>query len=207
VRRSTETRSTEEPAVPVTGDDLDEACDHVRTVLRPAVGKAWAERAGTGIWTARATTEHVGDTLMSYAAQLVVRPDDKYVEFAASAAQAKPVALLDFVKAGAGILAAMVRTSDADVRAFHPSGMADPEGFAGMGCVELLVHGEDVARGFGFALDPERELCARLLARMFPTVLGTEDPWDALLWATGRIELPDRSRRTRWRWHGAPLES
>jgi uncharacterized protein (TIGR03083 family) len=190
----------------VTGDDLDEACDHVLSVLRPEVGRVWADRAGTGIWTARATAEHVGDTLMAYAAQLVVRPDDKYVEFVASAAQAEPVALLDFVRAGAGMLAATVRTSGADVRAFHPSGMADPEGFAGMGCVELLVHGEDVARGFGFALDPARELCERVLARMFPTIRGTEDPWDALLWATGRIELPDRSRRTSWRWHGAPLE-
>src|SRR6266508_3123041 len=47
---------------------------------------------------------------------------------------------------------------------------ADPEGFAGMGCVEALVHGHDIAQGLGLALAPPREVCTRVLARMFPRV-------------------------------------
>jgi hypothetical protein len=85
--------------------------------------------------------------------------------------------------------------------------MADPAGFAGMGCVEALVHGHDIAQGLGLALDPPRQVCTRVLARMFPhtvAALADLDPWTALLWATGRIALPGRPRVAHWRWHGAP---
>jgi hypothetical protein len=84
--------------------------------------------------------------------------------------------------------------------------MADPAGFAGMGCVEVLIHGEDIARGLGLTLDPPREVCARVLARMFPQhdVSGL-DPWTALLWAADRAELPGRDRQAGWSWRGAPL--
>jgi len=195
--------------VPVTADDLDVSLRTVIGVLRTEVGKNWRTAVGTGIWTARATAEHLADALISYAAQLVVQPADRYVAMASDSRDGKPTDLLDFVRAGAGILAATVRTADDDVRAYHPSGMADPEGFAGMGCVELLVHGEDIARGLGLALEPPAEVCERVLARMFPDLTAEDtgdDPWEGLLWATGRIELPDRERRTSWRWRGAPLE-
>ena len=32
------------------------------------------------------------------------------------------------------------------------------------------------------------------------------DPWAALLWANGRIDLPGQQRQVDWRWHCAPLE-
>lgn len=67
----------------------------------------------------------------------------------------------------------------------------------------MLVHGEDIARGFGLRLDPPRDLCARVLARMFPHLgvdLTAIDPWMALLWATNRVDLPGHERQTRWRW-------
>ncbi len=195
--------------MPVTADDLDEAFDCVAGGLRPAVGRDWRSAVGTGIWTARATAEHVGDCLLAYAAQLIVQPTDRYVPFAAEARDTRAADLLELVRAGAGILAATVRATGSDVRAYHPSGLADAEGFAGMGCVELLVHGEDVARGLHLALDPPREVCERVLARMFPEQAADvegADPWDGLLWATGRIELPDQERRTSWRWRAAPLE-
>ena len=52
-----------------------------------------------------------------------------------------------------------------------------------------------------------RDVCARVLARMFPEHdLSGVDPWDGLLWATGRADLPGRNRvGPGWRWHGAPL--
>lgn len=191
--------------MPVTADDVNEALDAVTTVLRTGTGKDWRTAVGTGVWSARATVEHVGDTLIAYAVQLVVQPTERFVTMAADGRDGAPPDLLDLVRGGAGVLAATVRTADDTARAYHPSGLADPEGFAGMGCVELLAHGEDVARGLGMALDPPRELCERVLARMFPEVTA-DDAWDGLLWATGRIELPDRDRRTSWRWRGAPLE-
>lgn len=193
----------------VTADDLDTALDCVATALGAATGKDWSALPGTGDWDCWHTAEHVGDCLLSYAAQLVARPAGRYVRFLAAAdKEASAAEVLEFAVAGGRILAATVRTAAPRVRAYHPTGMADPEGFAGMGCVEALVHGADVALGLGLRFDPPRDLCARVLARMFPEVseeLAGVDPWQALSWATGRLALSGHERRTRWRWRGAPL--
>ncbi|WP_073489272.1 maleylpyruvate isomerase mycothiol-dependent enzyme family protein [Streptoalloteichus hindustanus] len=193
----------------VSARDLDSAMSTVDSALRPAVDHDWAAAPGTGTWSCWSTADHVGDCLLSYAAQLVARPSTRYVRFLASLDKdASAAEALEFALTGAGILASTVRTAAPGARAYHPTGMADPEGFAGMGCVELLVHGEDIARGLGTTLDPSRDVCARVLARMFPDVaaeLADIDPWTALLWATDRIDVPGRGRRGDWRWRGAPL--
>jgi uncharacterized protein (TIGR03083 family) len=192
--------------VTVTADDLDAAMSSVATALRPVTGRDWLAATGTGEWDCRHTAEHLGDCLISYAAQLIARPTTRFVRFLATADKdAGPAEVLEFAVAGAGILSAVVRIAAPSVRAYHPTGIADPEGFAGMGCVEVLVHGEDIARGLGVAVDPPRDLCARVLARMFPQAgLTGIDPWTALLWATDRTTLPDRRRRQEWRWHAGP---
>jgi hypothetical protein len=167
-------------------------------------------QAGTLEWDCWHTAEHIGDCLLSYAAQLAVQPSTRYVRFLASADKdASPAEVLEFAEAGARILAATGRTAPRHVRAYHPTGMADPEGFAAMGCVEALLHGSDIAQGLGLSLDPPRQVCRRVLARMFPDVaadLPGTDPWEALQWATGRAELPGHPRLHQWRWHGAPLQ-
>jgi hypothetical protein len=122
---------------------------------------------------------------------------------------ASPADVLEFAETGGRILAATVRTSSPDVRAYHPTGMADPEGFAAMGCVELLAHGHDIAQGLGLVLDPPRDPCARVLERLFPQVVAAPvdvGPWTTPLWATGRADLPGHPRVTEWRWRGAPLD-
>jgi hypothetical protein len=73
-----------------------------------------------------------------------------------------------------------------------------------MGVVETLVHTHDVAEGLGVDWTPPADLCDRVLARLFPDAPTDTAPWPALLWATGRTELPHRPRRTEWRWYGAP---
>jgi hypothetical protein len=195
--------------VTVTADDLDAAVSTMVAALRVATDRDWAavpaDAVETDCWHAG---EHVGDVLVSYAGQLVAQPDGRYVKFLASAdADASAAQILEFAEAGGRILASTVRTASPGVRAWHPTGMADPAGFAGMGCVEALIHGEDIARGLGLALDPPREVCVAVLARMFPAVeVGGADPWRVLLWATGRADLPGRDRvGPDWQWHGAPL--
>jgi len=47
-------------------------------------------------------------------------------------------------------------------------------------------------------------VCARTLYRLFPDAPGGSEPWETLLWATGRAELPGRERRAEWRWYGEP---
>lgn len=193
----------------VTADDLETALSTVVSALGPAVDADWTAPAGALDWDCRHTAEHLGDTLLSYAAQLVARPDGRYVRFVASADQdASAAELLEFAETGGRILALVVRATSAHARAFHPSGTADPEGFAAMGCAEALLHGDDIARGLGVDLDPPRPLCARVMARLFPDVAGGlsgVDPWAALRWCTGRVELPGRPRRGGWQWRGAPI--
>jgi uncharacterized protein (TIGR03083 family) len=193
----------------VTADDLDTTISSVASALSPAIDRDWSAASGTGEWDCWHTAEHIGDCLMSYAGQLVARPTTRYVRFEAAADKGASAAeVLEFAVTGGRILAATVRTAPPHVRAYHPTGMADPEGFAGMGCVEVLGHGEDIARGLGLSLDPPRDLCARVLARMFPHVsadLADLDSWTALLWTTGRTELPGHQRQTHWHWRGTPL--
>ncbi len=195
----------------VTADDLDLAVSVAQDSLTPGTDRDWLVAQGTGDWTARNTAEHLGDCLLSYAGQLVATPADRYVRFAATADQAAtPAELLEFAVMGGRILASVVRTSPPTTRAFHPTGRADPEGFAAMGCVEVLIHGHDLARGLGLDLVPPPALCANVIARMFPhstASLTDVDPWTALLWATDRVEIPGLPSQQGWRWRGAPLDA
>jgi hypothetical protein len=85
--------------------------------------------------------------------------------------------------------------------------MADPEGFVAMGCVELLVHGADAAAGLDVELRPPDGLCERVVRRLFPSATHPAPPWDLLLWATGRLALPDVAALDEsWRWHAGPLD-
>jgi uncharacterized protein (TIGR03083 family) len=195
----------------VTADDLDAAISSVVAALRPATDRDWLAASGTGDWDCWHTAEHLGDCLLSYAAQVVAQPATRYVRFIATAEKdTTPTEVLEFAATAAGLLAAAVRTTPPSARAYHPTGMTDPEGFAGMGCVEALVHGEDIARGLGVAVDPPRDLCSRVLARMFPQASAESadlDPWTGLLWATNRLELPGLEEQQGWRWRGTPLET
>jgi hypothetical protein len=193
----------------VTADDLEAALASVSATLEQAIDQDWTVKAGGLEWDCWHTAEHIGDGLMSYGAQLVAQPAGRYVRFLASAEKdASAAEILEFAQAGGGILVATVRTAAPQVRAYHPSGMADPEGFAAMGCVEELLHGQDIAGGLHRSLDPPREVCARVLTRLFrqlPADLAGTDPWLTLQWATGRISLPSHPRLTKWTWQGAPL--
>ncbi|MBB4684321.1 maleylpyruvate isomerase N-terminal domain-containing protein [Amycolatopsis jiangsuensis] len=187
--------------------DLDEAIECVAATLAPHTGGDWTGRAGALDWSCRTTAEHLGDTLLSYAAQVVSGPADHYVRFLATAeADASAAELLEFALTGGRLLAAAVRAAGPGARAYHPSGRSDPAGFAAMGCAELLLHGEDLAQGQETVLDPPREVCARVAARLFPEQEPAADGWDSLRWCTGRIALPGRPRRDAWRWRGEPLE-
>ncbi|MGA8248243.1 MAG: hypothetical protein WB797_15165, partial [Nocardioides sp.] len=79
-----------------------------------------------------------------------------------------------------------------------------PGGLRRHGVTETLVHGHDASLGLGVAWEPPADLCLRVLARLFPVDLPDADPWTALLWATGRADLPGRPRLDDWRWYAEP---
>jgi hypothetical protein len=195
----------------VTAQDLDDAISCVMSGLLPITDRDWSVPAGTLEWDCWHTAEHIGDCLLSYAWQLAVQPTARYVRAVAAAEKdASPAEVLEFAVTGGRILASMVRTSPPHVRAFHPTGTADPEGFAALGCNEALLHGNDIAQGFGRSLDPPRDVCRRVFFRMFPQApadLVDVDPWAALRWAGGRTELPGHPLQPNWRPHSAPLTS
>ena len=163
----------------------------------------WSVPAGSLEWTCWHTAEHIGDCLLSYAWQLAVQPTTRYVRAVATVEKdASPAEVLEFAITGGRVLASMVRTSPAHVRAFHPAGAADPEGFAALGCNEALLHGNDIAQGFGFSLDPPRDVCRRVLARLYPqapTDLADIDPWTSLLLDRRPHQAPRTHPPSAWR--------
>lgn len=116
--------------------------------------------------------------------------------------------LLDLFEAAAATLAQVARAAPADVRGYHSAGMADPTGFLAMGCDEILVHTWDAARGLGVAFAPQEGLADRVLRRLFPWAQLDAPPWQALLWANGRVDILGQPQRPGpdWAWHCAPLD-
>ncbi|MFE7774135.1 hypothetical protein ACFU5O_09575 [Streptomyces sp. NPDC057445] len=207
--------------MPVTADDVRHAVRLALTTLRGGLGGDWDAKAGALEWTCWETVEHLADDLFAYAAQLgpEAPPLDGEIPFDWAARRAGgprnvtfadrsagPTGLLLVLEACGAMLTAMVRTTPADVRSYHGFGTSDPEGFAGMGVVEVLVHTHDIAEGLGVSWTPPAGLCDRVLKRLFPDAPADTDRWATLLWATGRGELPGRERLESWRWYGAVEE-
>ncbi|WP_203884541.1 DinB family protein [Planotetraspora kaengkrachanensis] len=204
---------------PVTADDLERAVRLAVDVLKDVPDDSWDRRAGSLEWTCWETVEHLADDLFAYAAQLGPRrpPQDTHVPFTWERRRPEgPVntifaereagrdGLLQVLEACGAMLSGVVRMTPPGVLAHHIFGASDAEGFAAMGIVETLVHTHDLAEGLGLVWDPPADLCSLVLHRLFPDAPADTDPWPALLWATGRAELPGRPRPTTWRWYGAP---
>ncbi|WP_067801840.1 DinB family protein [Actinomadura formosensis] len=207
------------PVDPVTADDLDRTVQLAIAVLREVPPEAWEEKAGSLEWTCWETVEHLANAFFSYATRLAPKepPLNGRVPFPRWSRRAGgpqnavhadpdagPAGLLQVLDACGGLLVAMVRTASPEVRAHHPWGVSNPEGFAAMGIVETLVHTHDLAEGLDIPWEPSAALCSRALHRLFPGTPDGTEPWPALLWATGRTSLPGRPLQTSWRWHAAP---
>ncbi|MFJ8172978.1 VOC family protein [Streptomyces sp. NPDC094473] len=207
--------------LPVTADDVTLAVRLAVDTLAASPVDDWHIPAGSLTWDCWETVEHLSDGLFAYAVQLGPRRPSLETEVPyrwapdreggpSNSVFADPGAgtagLLQTLEASGALLTAMVRTASPDLRSYHSHGVSDPEGFAAMGIVETLVHTHDVAAGLSLSWTPPRDLCDRVLARLFPDAPDDEDRWAVLLWSTGRADLPGRARVTSWRWHGAPLE-
>ena len=197
---------TYDPAVSIRPDEqLTAAIHEAVTALRPATERDWGVPAGQLRWTCARTARHMADDLAAYAGQLVCEVPDHYLPFRLVAnPKTPPDGVLDLVQMTAGLLALVVRDAPADARGYHPYGMADAEGFAALGAAEVVLHTHDIARGLGVQYEPSREIPAWLLTRLDRDLPDHDDPWELLLWATGRGELPGHDPVRRWRWDPAP---
>ncbi|MEU8676471.1 VOC family protein [Streptomyces sp. NPDC048560] len=206
--------------LPVTADDVTLAVRLAVDTLATAGAADWRTPAGSLDWDCWETAEHLSDDLFAYAVQLAPRKPSVESEVPYRWApvreggpwnavlpdpEAGTAGLLQTLEASGALLAAMVRTTAPEVRSYHVYGVSDAEGFGAMGIVETLVHTHDIAEGLGITWSPPRDLCDRVLARLFPDAPADEDRWTVLLRSTGRAELPGGDRVTSWKWHGAPL--
>lgn len=190
-----------------------------REALVTAVQRDWHVPAGGLEWSCWKTVEHMSDDLFTYAAQLgPANPSQtSHVSFGwqrrreGGPAQTifvdpaeGPPGLVQVFEACGAMLAAMISFVPPTRQSFHSYGPSDVSGFAAMGVVEVLVHMYDVSAGLGLAWSPPADLCARVLRRLFPAAPSVAEPWPALLWATGRADLPGQPAQTSWTWDGSP---
>jgi len=185
-------------AVP-TSADVRKACEFCRAILESRSEADWSVRAGSLEWDCRQTVAHISDALGFYAMHLGGRATHWLKFDIVPHADASNRHLGRLVGATGEVLAQVLDAAPEDAEAFHHSGMWDKTGFAAMGCLEALVHTGDVIRGLGGDFDPPRDVCDRVIQRLFPDVPPDHDSWSALWWATGRGVLPGRtSLGARW---------
>jgi uncharacterized protein (TIGR03083 family) len=186
----------------VTSGTLDQAVAAVRAALEPLVGLDWNVPAGSLSWSCRDTAAHIAHDLLAYAGQVAGRPTDAYLPFDLTVRpDASPAQVLDVVVACARLVDDAITAAPADARGWH-WGPTDPSGFAALGVNELLVHTYDITGGLGVPWELPAQLCAVVLARLFPDA-PAGDPAAVLLWCTGRAPLGDRPRQTSWRLRAA----
>ncbi|WDV56847.1 GNAT family N-acetyltransferase [Streptomyces coeruleorubidus] len=184
---------------------MEQAVAECVGLLGAVAARDWeGVRAGRLEWSCRETAVHIAEDLIGYAGQLAGREPEGYTPFEISLEEGTDNAgALRVINTMGALFAAAIRTTPREVRAFHPYPFrsANREGFAAMGVTEVLLHTHDIAEGLGVAYEPAPELCEFVLTRIFPHVQPGPTPWQTLLWATGRGELPGRARVTEWRWN------
>lgn len=180
---------------------LDRAVTESAEALARGVDLDWSVPAHGLTWSCRSTAEHLADCHISYALLVTGRRMESYLPLELVLEEKADIAgIVATVRATGAVLGSVLSTAPTDLVVWHPYGMADLSAVAGMGIIETLVHTWDIASALGLAFAPDADLCGLTLGRMFPEVPAGEDPWQALLWATGRSDLADRPRRTAWRW-------
>lgn len=187
------------------GEDVRAAAAGCLGFLEPVAGSDWTAAVPGLDFTVASVVAHAANGPLWYALDVWGGPGDDAAFDLRVRADAANTALLVSLRSAAQVCAASVDAAPPGTRGFHPYGAADPSGFAAMACDELLIHTSDAARGLGLDFRPDPELAGRVLARLFPWHDRGDDPWQTLLWANGRIDLPGRPTQQGWAWHCAPL--
>jgi uncharacterized protein (TIGR03083 family) len=182
-------------------DDVRRAARVCVAALSPIVDGDWSIHLE---WTASETLDHMIDALGFCAAHLAARRTER-LPFATGSIVAKrdgaipvpPAALLAGLEAMAAVLADVVTAAPPGAQSVAYPGrpaLAAPD-FVAIGCSEVLVHTDDICRGFGVPFVPPSPLCRKLVKRGSPWALRLNvDPWTALRFASGRIAVPPYGR-------------
>jgi len=186
--------------MPSMSDLVGLAVDAMRSALTPALDQTWEVPAGDVEWSCRATAAHIADDLFSYASQVIAQPERGYLPIEAVIdPRASNAEILAAVGMCGRLLSNAVDSATPDARAWHPYGTSDPDGFAAMGVVEVLVHAYDIAKGLELDWSPPSTLCAPALRRLFPEA-PEGDASEVLLHLTGRQAWAGTEKLTGWSW-------
>jgi uncharacterized protein (TIGR03083 family) len=189
----------------VDGGTVLRAANECRAFLGGTLDRDWTRPIPDMDWTVAQAVAHIGESLLWYATDLAAGPRELSAMDLHVRPETTPADLVAVLGSYATVLARVIDGAAPGARGWHPAGLADASGFAAMACDELLVHTDDAARGLGLGFIPTEALSRATLRRLFPWAPGDADPWRALLWANGRVDLPGQERQTGWRWHCAPL--
>ena len=188
------------------GSHVRRAAEVCASFLSTALDQDWTRPVPDLEWDVASTVAHAAEGCLWYAIDLAAGGAelDEAIEHEV-VPTAPPDQLIGALVTYAEVAAATIDGADRSALGFHPVGPADPSGFAGMACDELLIHTDDAARGLDRPFHVPSDLAEAVLRRLFPWVDPARDPWRALLWANGRIAMPERPRLTRWVWHCKPM--
>jgi uncharacterized protein (TIGR03083 family) len=162
--------------------------------LRRALDADWSQKAGDLDWTCRETLDHILGATVSYSSNLAMRSREPLPRLRSPNPQTPVADLVTSVLTATTILAELVAAAPPDARGFHPLGNPDPSGFAAMGCNEILIHTADICTGLGQPFAPPDDVCARVVARLFPWAPSGSPSWATQLWCNGRTGLPGHMR-------------
>lgn len=125
--------------------------DYTADALTAAVGRDWSVRADRLEWDVDYTLTHLTGAPAKYALYLASRSTRFIAVSVGRFPDASQAERIDAIRGAGRALANVATMSPPDALGFHTSGMLDAPAFVAIGCVELLVHGHDVAQGFAVA--------------------------------------------------------
>ncbi len=187
------------------GTSIRQAARSSTTFLAGTVDLDWDRPIPEMTWSVREVVAHIGEVLLWYATDLAAGPTELSTMDLRVRPTDEPAELIRTLTVFGSVLGHVVDGVTPGERGFHPDGPADASGFAAMACDEILVHTRDAALGLGLDYEPSEVLSAAVLRRLFPWAPDEDDVWQSLLWANGRVALPDRPRQEGWHRHSAPL--